>query len=134
MNQQFLNELDALLARHNLSRSIKNGALTIADGNAAANQLAIEGRWLGLEARDYGAVFVSHGKRFKLTGVKTSRPKYPISAECLATGRSFKFPRDTVALIHAQRGTAPAQAPAPTPPPTLPASAPHNPYANAGIF
>jgi hypothetical protein len=106
----------ALAAQHGLTAEPQpDGTLKIVNADAKAEEakrvLAIYGRHYGLEADDYGATFISQGRRFKLTGVKPSRPSYPISAECLSTGKGFKFPRSVVAQIAAQRTARPAPAP-----------------------
>lgn len=41
-----------------------------------------------------GSIVEINGRRFKVTGYKGNRPRYPISATCLNTGRAFKLPRD----------------------------------------
>ena len=109
--------------------SLGNGEMTIKLKVKSTNQTALadnsknEFKWacrhVGLEPEDHGAVFSFQGKQFKLTGVHTSRPKYPISGECMRTGRSFKFPRHTANAIIAVRAvdTAP-----PVPPMALPGS------------
>lgn len=50
----------------------------------------------GFEPSDLGKTFMSRGRRFKITGLKTRRHKYPISAECLDDGKGYKFPIDSV--------------------------------------
>lgn len=128
--------LDAVCTQHGLARSIQaDGSFKIVSGQAdavARQNLDIQGRFLGLAGADFGTVFVSNGRRFKLKGVKPSRPKYPIAAECMATGRDYKLPRSVVAQIVAQRGA--AQTPT-TPAPTRRTPAPStNEYAGLGGF
>ena len=86
----------------------------VAERNAR-RELDVYGGYYGLKGDDYGAVFTVQGKRFKLTGVSPSRPKFPLDGECLRTGKSFKFTESVKAQIIAQRGATPA-APAPLPP------------------
>jgi hypothetical protein len=70
----------------------------------------------GLMPDDFGAVFVSQGKRYKLTEIKAGRPKYPLVADCVSSGRSFKMGLWVVPAIIAARtfpafaGVAPAAA------------------------
>src|SRR5207253_2459791 len=72
-------------------------------------------RSYGLEPGDLGAIFTSNGRRFKLTGIVPSRPKYPLDGECLSTGKTFKFTRGIVSQIAATRGQS-ATPPAPKAP------------------
>ena len=52
----------------------------------------------GLRADHFGAEFVSNGECFRITGLNPNRPRYPISAERIFDGRSFKFTAENVAL------------------------------------
>lgn len=88
------------------------GDPAVADA-AAKQKFATSCHYYGLKAEDFGAIFTSQGKRYKLTGVSPSRPKYPISGECLSTGKTYKFTEATARLIIAARSTA---APAPNVP------------------
>jgi hypothetical protein len=45
----------------------------------------------GLSPDDLGREFGSSRGRYKITGLVPRRPKYPIQATCLRTGKSFKF-------------------------------------------
>lgn len=47
--------------------------------------------WFGLKPSDYGRQFSVDGTIYKITGVNPNAPKYPIMAERLYDGRSFKF-------------------------------------------
>ena len=59
--------------------------------------LDLEGVFFGLTADDYGRTFKNwDGKLYKLTGVKSSRPKYPIVAEQVGTGKTYKFGEDVI--------------------------------------
>ena len=50
--------------------------------------LDLEGVFFGLTADDYGRTFKNwDGDTYKLTGVKSSRPKYPVSATNVRTGK-----------------------------------------------
>jgi hypothetical protein len=50
----------------------------------------------GFEPEDLGTEFTVRGTVYKIAGLKTRRPKYPISAVRVKDGRSFKFPVDAV--------------------------------------
>lgn len=85
------------------SFTAKLEVVIMSDGNMSAqeamgrNSLDLEGAFLGLNADDYGRTFVNwDGNTYRLTGVKSSRPKYPISAVNLNTGKSFKFGENIV--------------------------------------
>lgn len=91
--------------------TVETGDTSIADAQAR-RQIDIDGRYFGLTGSDYGTVFVSNGKRFKFTGVQPSRPKFPLSGECMSTGRSFKFTRSIVNAIVAARPSATSSTPA----------------------
>lgn len=45
----------------------------------------------GFEPEDFGRTFVSQGQTFKITGLQTSRPTYPITADRQPDGKRFKF-------------------------------------------
>lgn len=70
-----------------------------------ASTVANEFRWqaplLGLREDALGVIFVMRGKAYRVTGLATNRPKYPINAEQVDTGKGFKFPRSTVEVINA---------------------------------
>ena len=52
----------------------------------------------GLERDDYGLEFKSQGRRYRLIGIKSNRPKYPLVCECVSTGKVYKFPRNIIQL------------------------------------
>lgn len=59
--------------------------------------LDLEGAFFGLTADDYGRTWKSwDGDTYKLTGIKSSRPKYPVSGVNVRTGRGFKFGKDII--------------------------------------
>ena len=59
--------------------------------------LELDGAFFGLTADDYGRTFKNwDGGTYRLTGVKSSRPKYPVSATNVITGKSFKFGEDVI--------------------------------------
>ena len=45
----------------------------------------------GLTPENIDDTFVSNGAVYKITGIKTRRPKYPISAVRVSDNRNFKF-------------------------------------------
>ncbi len=53
----------------------------------------------GLKPTDINRVFVSNGEKFKITGLKPSRRKYPVSAERVRDNKSFKFSSSIVSLL-----------------------------------
>lgn len=53
----------------------------------------------GLHADDLGGTFIVNKTKYRLTGLKTRRPKYPITAERVYDGRSFKFPASSVSNV-----------------------------------
>lgn len=53
----------------------------------------------GLSAADYGRQFTTGRETFRITGIDPRRPKYPISAQRIPDGQSFKFTADQVALL-----------------------------------
>jgi hypothetical protein len=50
----------------------------------------------GLKPEDLGSEFKVRNTVYKITGLKNSRPKYPISAIRVSDGKAFKFPSETV--------------------------------------
>lgn len=59
--------------------------------------LELEGVFFGLKAEDYGRTWKSwDGQTYRLIGVKSSRPKYPVMGEQVKTGRSYKFGEDII--------------------------------------
>jgi hypothetical protein len=50
----------------------------------------------GLSPDDLYGTFSFGDKQFKITGLKTRRPKFPISAENVSTGRMHKFTEDSL--------------------------------------
>lgn len=110
-NSTFIAGLDALCAQHGIARNMSGNKITLIDSDGAEDQgrqtLRLYGHYYGLSEQDYGTVFVSQGKRFKLVGVKTSRPKYPLQCESMGDGRVFKFGTNVVKQIVALRTAQP---------------------------
>lgn len=50
----------------------------------------------GFTPEDLDKTFVSQGRTFKIRGIKTSRPSYPISADRMPDGKGFKFTAEQV--------------------------------------
>ena len=51
-----------------------------------------------LKPSDWGRLFISGGRSFKLVGIKLNRPKYPIIGED-TNGKRYKFRDDVVAQL-----------------------------------
>jgi len=51
---------------------------------------------VGLDPDCYGKVFRSNGEAFRVTGINLRRRKYPVSAERVKDGRSYKFSAENV--------------------------------------
>jgi len=51
----------------------------------------------GLQPSDLGKEFNSRGNLFVITGLKSRRRKYPISATEVRSGKAFKFGADSIA-------------------------------------
>lgn len=73
------------------------------DGDMSAQEaigrksLDLEGAFFGLKAEDYGRTWKSwDGETYKLVGIKSSRPKYPVSGVNVITGKGFKFGEDII--------------------------------------
>lgn len=64
--------------------------ITVSVDGAAKNAFAQDAAYFKLTADDYEREFTSHGKTYKLVGVKPRSPKYPLIGEA-ADGRQYKF-------------------------------------------
>ncbi len=53
----------------------------------------------GLKKENYGQIFSDGEEHFRITGLDTRRPKYPITAERSSDGRSFKFSPEQVRVL-----------------------------------
>jgi hypothetical protein len=59
--------------------------------------LDLEGVFFGLTGDDYGRTWKSwDGQTYRLVGIKSSRPKYPVSGVNVITGKGFKFEEDII--------------------------------------
>lgn len=118
ISSEMQTELAALGEKYGLKFSVGGGKLgdnsfeikvsvRPADRKAAEAQAAETLGWagipLGIVSEDYGTVFVHAGKAFRLTGVNMNRPAYPVSGNCVKTGRSYKFPASVAHKIVAAR-------------------------------
>jgi hypothetical protein len=61
-----------------------------------ATSFEVNAHFYGFKAEDLGATFKSNGRTFKITGLNTRRPKFPLLAVCVEDGRTYKFPDTTV--------------------------------------
>ena len=57
-----------------------------------------EAHYYGLEPTDLGREFMSNGKTFRITGLKTRNRTMPIIAENVVNGRSYKFRSENVKM------------------------------------
>jgi hypothetical protein len=121
-NSTFITALDALLAQHGFARTMSRGNIIITDlqskSDTGKEMLRMYGARFGLTEADHGTIFTFRGTRYKLIGLKPSRPRYPLECEHMGDGRVFKFDTGVVPSIVALRGAQP-QAPA-VPPMQLP--------------
>lgn len=56
----------------------------------------------GLSESDFLAEFSRRGKTYRICGFKPRARKYPVLAECVQDGKTYKFPVDTVKAALAQ--------------------------------
>lgn len=112
--------LEQVATEHNVS--IKQGAGRFGETAATVkfeiSDISVSGEVLSREAQDFkrlapqfglspediGGTFIAGGEQFRITGLKTRRPKNPISADRVKDGRGFKFPADRVRNV-VQQGT-----------------------------
>jgi hypothetical protein len=69
------------------------------DGNAltaAAKDFQTYAPLYGLKADDLGKEFTSRGETFRISGFAPKSRKYPILGENVRTGKTYKFPLETV--------------------------------------
>lgn len=53
-------------------------------------------KFYGLESDDLGREFQQGRVRYRITGLNTKRPRYPISVERVNDGKRFKMPADQI--------------------------------------
>lgn len=73
-------------------------ALPDAEQRAFASSCAL----FGMTPDQYGAVFTSQGRQFKVVGFNLRSPKYPIATVALDDGRTYKHTRDAIRTLVAQ--------------------------------
>lgn len=66
-------------------------------------EFASKARFIGLQPDDYGLEFIMNGRHYRLTGANTRAPKFPIYAENLVDGRTYKLTRATIPWIEQAR-------------------------------
>ena len=119
LSAEITRELQDLASRLNLNISATGGSIgenelvvkvtamtndTQAIEAAEKRDFALCCSHVGLQPGDYGLEFTYNRSRFRLVGVKPTRPKYPISAiELDGSRRSFKLPRGAVPAIENAR-------------------------------
>jgi len=150
---ELLAELAALGKRHGLEFDVEGGRfdstsflmpLAIRAIPAAGQMSHAESEFArycsryGLLPEDYGAEFTSGGYRFRLVGIKPSRPKYPLQCERVGDGKVYKWHASIVSQIvasRASRRTTPAPAAsAPTHAQPTPQQPANNPFADLAQF
>ncbi|MEM6943025.1 MAG: hypothetical protein AAF565_04650 [Pseudomonadota bacterium] len=85
-------DLDDIDLRHGFNIRFRVG-IPMADGGLYSAEKALFEALapsFGLEANDFGRMFRSGGAAFRITAINPNRPKYPISAERIGDGRSYK--------------------------------------------
>lgn len=85
------NEANATL-KFDLSDITSSGEVLTPEAQAFKLNAAL----YGLSPDDLYGTFTFRGEQFRLTGLKTRRPKFPISAEKVSTGRPHKFTEDSL--------------------------------------
>jgi hypothetical protein len=61
-------------------------------------KFALLARKYGLSPDDYGREFSTGRETFRIVGIETRRPKYPINVERIPDRQGFKFTAENVAL------------------------------------
>jgi hypothetical protein len=84
--------------RHSFNDANANLKFTLSDITSSGEVLTPEAEAFKLQAARFGlspddlyGTFTFQGEQFRITGLKTRRPKFPISAEKVSTGRAHKF-------------------------------------------
>lgn len=93
-------ELSDIDLRHSFGIQFRVG-IPMSDGTLYSTEKAlfeVLAVHFGLKPSDYGRTFQSQGALFRIVSINPNRPKYPISAERVADGRSFKFTAENVGL------------------------------------
>lgn len=72
---------------------------TDAEGNKVdprAKDFARYARYAGLPEDAFGQEFTNAGRTYRITGWNTRAKRYPVMGEDVRTGKTYKFPVDTV--------------------------------------
>jgi hypothetical protein len=70
----------------------ENGNALDADGKEFRKYAAM----FGLKPADLGREFTSRGEKFRICGLKSRSPKFPVLAENIRTGKVYKFAAEGV--------------------------------------
>ncbi len=65
--------------------------------DSKAQQFKASASLVGLKAEDLGKTFVIRGASYEVSGLNLRAHKFPVLATSTATGKTYKFPADTVA-------------------------------------
>ncbi len=82
--------------KFNVSVIDENGTVLTPEGESFKRN-ALQ---FGLQPADLFGTFFVNGTQYRITGLKTRRPKFPISAERVSDGRAFKFPLSSVEFVN----------------------------------
>jgi len=93
-------EMEELIETHGLEavKDALNGILRKEKRDEASANWDIYCRRYGFEPEHLGNVFHLGKNSYKITGLKTANRKYPILADDLANGKSYKFSPESVRL------------------------------------
>lgn len=96
-------EREGLTLKRERSSYTAGGTVTVkftfeskADKAKKAEYASMDAELLGLPADVIGREFTCNGNMYVVTGLKLSRPKYPVEAERVSNGKGYKFPEDVV--------------------------------------
>lgn len=82
-----------------VSIKVEFAATVAADGEGtpgAPADFARDAAAVGLDDHAFGREFVYGGESYRVTGIKRSRRKYPVTAVRVSDGREYKFPATVV--------------------------------------
>lgn len=93
-------ELGELVERHGLDyvKSALNEILRAEKKDEASRDWDIYCRRYGFDSEHLGQIFHLGKNAYRITGLKTANRKYPILADNVANGKSYKFEAATVKL------------------------------------
>lgn len=77
--------------------------ITLSIDGAEEREFGLVSSAFGLKPGDYGARFDYNGSTFRLTGLSTRRPKYPVIATKLADQKRYKLPEGALDALRASR-------------------------------